>query len=166
MATIQLYDPLNDCILAGSPSSVIGIQGEPLGGQGTMTNTLPGENTRYVAMGVDSTRFTVPGMSIPGEFSASGNIDFTNWDNMRQFNGNRCVVTLQTYYQNVVIYTEYIFDWLCHCKADIPKGDGDRTIDLLSHSYRYYVAVPNVTTTTQPGSNDYYGSAGSYGELT
>ena len=164
MVTLQLYDALNDCIAAGSPNSVIGIQGETVGGQGTITNTLPAENTRYVPMGIDSTRFTVPGMSVPGEFSATGNIDFTNWDNLRYFNGQRCVVTLTTYFMGTPIYAEYLYDWLCHTKCDVPKGDGDRTIDLLSHSYRYYVVNPLVTSTNQPGSANYYGSAGGYTE--
>ena len=154
VVNLQFYDASTDAIMVGSPVASVNCQG-------AIELTLPAEMTKQVPCGLDSGAYTVPAMTQLGSFGLEG-LDFKNYDNLRQFNGNRCVATLITSVQGVVIFTEYIYDWNCVIKINIPKGDGEQTISCQNHTFRYYLA----TNANSASQYYYFGSADGINETT
>ena len=151
-ATIYPYDPVNDVILAGQPTS----GGVTVKCQGLITNVIPAERTRRVPCGLNSGAYTIGAMTQLGMFGLEA-LDFTNNDALRQFNGVRCMVNLQTYAAGERIYSEWIVDWTPSIKINIPKGDGERTIDLQNESYLYYYV--DYALGGSSSNNYYFGNA-------
>jgi hypothetical protein len=148
--TIQLFDPQNlqgNWILAGSPSAVVNCQG-------AINCKPPAEQSKPVPCGLNSAAYKIGGMTKLGHFGLSA-LDFSNYDNLRQFNGYRCVATLVSTVQGVVILTEIFYDFDVALTFDIPKGDGERTITIDQATVIWYSAInPN-----SGSSNYYYGNA-------
>lgn len=147
---IQLFDPQNlqgNWILAGSPSATVACQG-------AINAKPPAEASKVVPCGLNSAAYKIGAMTKLGHIGISA-LDFSNYDNLRQFNGYRCVATLTSTVQGVVIFTEAFYDWDCALTFDIPKGDGERTITVDQATVMFYQVInPN-----SGSSSYYYGNA-------
>ena len=136
-ATIQLYDPVADGPLAGS--NVVAINAT-----NRIHYRLPSEKTQMVRVGLNPSAFTVPALGVVGELDLSA-LDFKNYDTLRQFNGNRCIVTLTTSTGGnsngvpggVIVITEILADWTPNIEVDAPEGEGISTVSARG-VFRYY----------------------------
>jgi hypothetical protein len=148
---IQLYDPSIDGPQAGS------AQVGPINCTNRMHIRVPGEKTQHVRCGLNPSAYVIPAIGQPGEFEMNA-LDFTNYDQLRQFNGMRVIATLVTSSQGVTIWTEVLSDWNPTIERDIPEGDGVTTLSARG-VFKYMVFI-----NSNGASSSYYdiGTAGGY----
>lgn len=133
VAYIQLYDPIADGPLAGS------IQVGPINCTNRMHVRFPAERTQHVRCGLNPSAYVVAAVGVPGEFEMNA-LDFTNYDQLRPFNGMRTIVSLITSMEGIQMWTENLYDWNPTIERDIPEGDGITTLSARG-VFKYAVFI-------------------------
>jgi hypothetical protein len=101
----------------------------------------PASQAQLVPSQLDPARFKIPSRGRVGMFGFTC-VDFKDNDLVRQFNGNRCVVVLQTSRAGVLYYTSVLYDWDCQVKLTIPEGDTPQTLVADDRTFRYSLDYP------------------------
>lgn len=101
-----------------------------------MSLHYPASQAQVVPAQLDPARYKIPARGRTGTFGFTS-LDFKDNDIIRPFNGNRCVVFLQTSRGGIIYYTSALFDWDCVSSLTIPEGDTPQTITTEEKTFRY-----------------------------